>query len=211
MNEVDNMSYEIELIRKDQLEVSKWSGGTTTQLAIFPKDAIYSERNFKWRLSSAKVEVEESVFTSLPNINRIIMIIEGELILEHEGHHRSILKSFNQDHFSGSWKTKSFGKVIDFNLMMNEGCEGELEAIHLEKEQSNMISFDNKKEFSQNVQAIYCVNGQIKIKISDDDMITLYEGDIVLITPKDDFSDLDFKVYNEKNRKADLIIASISY
>ncbi|SKC73496.1 HutD/Ves family protein [Maledivibacter halophilus] len=205
------MSYEIELIRKDQLEVSKWSGGTTTQLAIFPKDAIYSEHNFKWRLSSAKVEVEESVFTSLPNINRIIMIIEGELILEHEGHHRSILKSFNQDHFSGSWKTKSFGKVIDFNLMMNEGCEGELEAIHLEKEQSNMISFDNKKEFSQNVQAIYCVNGQIKIKISADDMITLYEGDIVLITPKNDFSDLDFKVYNEKNRKADLIIASISY
>lgn len=205
------MSLEIELIRKSQLKVSKWSGGTTTQLAIFPKDAIYSERNFKWRLSSAKVKVDQSVFTSLPNINRIIMIIEGKLVLEHEGHHRSILKPFDQDSFSGSWTTKSYGKVVDFNLMMNEDCEGKLEAIHLEKDQSNTISFDNKKEFSENVQAIYCVNGQIKIKTSIDDIITLNEGDIVLITLKNGFSDLYLKIYNEESRKVDLIRASIYY
>lgn len=205
------MPLEIELIRREQLQAAKWSGGTTTQLAIYPKDTIYSEGNFKWRLSSAKVEVEESIFTSLPNIDRVIMIIEGELTLEHKGHHRCVLKPFDQDSFSGNWQTKSFGKVVDFNLMMNKGCEGELEAIHLEKNQSNIIFFDNKKEFSENVQAIYCVKGQIRIKASTNEVITLYEGDIGLIKHKDDLSDLELRIYNEQNRKADVIKASIRY
>ncbi|SDK12142.1 HutD family protein [Natronincola ferrireducens] len=105
-----NMTYEIELIKKHQLQTNRWSGGTTTQLAIYPKDAIYSnEGNFTWRLSSARVEVEESVFTPLPNIQRVLMIIEGELLLQHQGHHKSILKPFDQDRFSGSWTTKSVG------------------------------------------------------------------------------------------------------
>ena len=29
-----------------------WSGGTTTQLAIAPKGALYAERSFLWRVSS---------------------------------------------------------------------------------------------------------------------------------------------------------------
>ncbi|MFT9496292.1 HutD/Ves family protein [Anaerosolibacter sp.] len=203
------MAYEIELIRKEQLEVVKWSGGTTTQLAIFPKDAVYSERNFKWRLSSAKVEVGESLFTSLPNTNRIIMIIEGELILEHEGHHKSNLKPFDQDHFHGSWKTKSFGKVTDFNLMMSEDCEGKLEVIHLEKEQSKNIAHVNNQQFLENVQAIYCVNGQVKIEISTGDIIVLCKGDIILIRSKDDICDLNLKICNEEESKVDLIRACI--
>ncbi len=209
-SEGDKVSYTIELIRKEQLQVSNWSGGTTTQLAIFPKSAKYSERNFKWRLSSAIVEVEESVFTSLPNMNRIIMIIEGELILNHEGHHRSVLKSFEQDYFSGNWRTKSFGKVTDYNLMMNEDCEGQLESIHLESEQYKIVSFDYNKEYTQNLQAVYCVNGQVRIEISTADIIILYEGDIILVT-KDDNSELNLKIYNENEDKADLIRTTIRY
>jgi len=205
------MSYKVELIKKDQLQVSKWAGGTTTQLAIFPKDAVYSERNFKWRLSTAKVEVEESDFTSLPNINRIIMIIEGDLILEHESHHKSILKAFKQDSFSGNWKTKSFGRVKDFNLMMSEDCKGELGAIHIEKEQNKIITIESNKEYSQSFYAIYCVNGKVKIEISIYDNITLYEGDIILISSKDDINNLSLKIYNEEENKADLIRASIGY
>ncbi|MDF2698869.1 MAG: hypothetical protein K0Q49_425 [Haloplasmataceae bacterium] len=204
------MSYEIEIIRKEQFQVSKWSGGTTTQLAIYPKSALYSERNFKWRLSSAKVELEETIFTSLPNFKRIIMIIEGKLILEHVGYHKSILKSFDQDFFSGNWMSKSFGKVTDFNLMMSEDCDGELEAIHLEKDQSYLISINNKKEYLHNLQAIYCIHGQVRIEISSNDEIILYEGDIILVTFKDDI-DLYMKIYNDEAGKADLIRTGISF
>ena len=37
------MCYSIELIRKEEQKTTNWSGGTTTELAIYPKDAIYSQ------------------------------------------------------------------------------------------------------------------------------------------------------------------------
>jgi environmental stress-induced protein Ves len=91
---VIGINYSVEILRKNEFEVSTWSGGSTTQLYIFPRDALYSEREFKWRLSSAKVEVEESVFTPLPGFSRIIMVIEGEIHLEHQGHHSAVLKDY---------------------------------------------------------------------------------------------------------------------
>ena len=50
---------------------STWSGGTTTQLAIAPEGAVYAERSFLWRVSSATVELETSDFTPLPDYNRL--------------------------------------------------------------------------------------------------------------------------------------------
>lgn len=41
---------------QDDYAVSRWSGGTTTQLAIFPPGASYADRDFLWRVSSAAVE-----------------------------------------------------------------------------------------------------------------------------------------------------------
>lgn len=206
------MGWDIEIIKKDELEVNSWSGGTTTQLAIYPKNAIYSERNFKWRLSSAKVEVDESDFTFLPGINRIIMIIEGELILEHEGHHKSILKPFAQDRFSGSWKTRSYGKVIDFNLMTSEDCEGKLEAMGILKGKTRKIIFDKDfDKFSYETQAIYCVNGQAKINSPNNEACTLNKGDIILITLKDDFCQQDFTIYNDNEIELKLIKATLKY
>ena len=49
--------------RQEQFVVSQWTGGKTTQLAISPKEAVYADREFLWRLSSATVELEESDFT----------------------------------------------------------------------------------------------------------------------------------------------------
>ena len=37
---------------------SRWSGGTTTELAIAPAGADYGARDFLWRVSSATVELE---------------------------------------------------------------------------------------------------------------------------------------------------------
>ena len=47
------------LTQADQVTTT-WSGGTTTQLAIAPEGAVYADRDFLWRLSSAKVELEHS-------------------------------------------------------------------------------------------------------------------------------------------------------
>ena len=204
------MNYEIELIRKEQLQTNPWSGGSTTELAIYPKNSLYSDRNFIWRLSSARVEVEESNFTYLPDFNRIIMILEGEMTLEHEGHYKKALRPFEKDSFSGGWKTKSLGRVVDFNLMMGEGCEGELEAIHLEKGQTKTVTINDKMNSLKFTQAIYCVNGQIIIKISTEKEIVLDEGNMIMVTSKEALKEIRLSMGNREEREAILISASIN-
>ena len=56
---------------------TQWSGGATTQLAIAPKGAVYADRDFLWRLSSATVELDESDFTPLPAYDRVISTLRG--------------------------------------------------------------------------------------------------------------------------------------
>ena len=41
----------IEIIKSDAFKESKWSGGITTQLYIYPKDSDYQKRNFNFRIS----------------------------------------------------------------------------------------------------------------------------------------------------------------
>ena len=49
---------EWKLLTKEDYVTTTWSGGTTTQLAIAPEGAVYADREFLWRLSSAGVELE---------------------------------------------------------------------------------------------------------------------------------------------------------
>lgn len=109
-----------------QQKISTWSGGTTTELFIYPEEAEYSERNFDFRISTATVEIEESNFTQLPGYKRILMILQGELFIEHKNQHSSVLHQYECDEFLGDWETKAKGKVIDFNLMMKAGWNGSL-------------------------------------------------------------------------------------
>ena len=207
------MCYEIETIRKKDHKTSQWSGGTTTQLLIYPKDAIYSERNFKWRLSSAKVEVDESVFSSLPGISRIIMIIEGELQLEHEGHHNTLLKKFDQDSFNGEWTTKSYGKVTDFNLMMGQGCSGDLNTISLKNGEFKDILLHNSEDkcSSKITDVFYCVSGEVDILTENNETLNLTEGDLIAVTRSLNEQSLLLKITNTHKYDSELIRSTIYY
>lgn len=107
----------MKIITKDQIRTTNWSGGTTSQLYIYPEQSSYEDRDFLFRISSARVEVAASTFTALPGVNRELMILDGTLELEHQGKYKKTLNTFQQDHFPGEWHTTSRGKVTDFNLM----------------------------------------------------------------------------------------------
>ena len=209
------MSNIIEVIRKKQYKTSDWSGGTTTEIYIYPKGEIYNEGKFKWRLSSAKVEVEKSTFTALEGISRLIMIIKGELILEHEGHHNAKLKAFEQDCFCGHWTTKSFGKVTDFNLMMAQGCIGKLEAISVKSFEDKDILLHNNlnedKDFSLITEAFYIVNGNADIEKVTKEKINLVEGDLILVTRAEKESNSEFKIHSNSEEESNIIRATIFY
>lgn len=173
---------QIKVIKKEKLLTSKWSGGTTTQLYIYPENELYENRNFKFRISSAKVDLEESTFTKLQNIKRKIMILDGKLKLVHENHHEITLEKFDQDTFYGDWNTKSYGKVTDFNLMLNENTDGIIEHINLENERT--VDHDNNDKYENWAEVFYIVKGKINISI-DNECELLETGDVAIIKNSD--------------------------
>lgn len=98
-----------------------WSGGKTSQLAIAPAGAVYADRDFLWRLSSATCELEESDFTPLPDYTRLIATLEGGIVLTHNGGEPLKLRPFEVHRFDGGDDTHSVGCCVDYNLMLRKG------------------------------------------------------------------------------------------
>jgi environmental stress-induced protein Ves len=46
------------IISRENQITDSWSGGTTTQLAIYPENSSYQQRNFLYRISTATVDIE---------------------------------------------------------------------------------------------------------------------------------------------------------
>ncbi len=105
---------------------SRWSGGETVQLCICPPQAQYADRGFLWRLSTASVECESSVFTHLPDYNRIIALLGGQLSLDIGGRLEK-LSPCTPFSFDGGAAVTGYGRAVDFNLMLRKGmCEGQM-------------------------------------------------------------------------------------
>ncbi len=109
--------------RFQNTSTTNWSGGTTSQLFIFPKYSVFAERNFVFRISTATIDAEESTFTPLPNYNRLLAILEGNLEIIHQRKYSKKLQKFENDRFHGSWQTSSKGKARDFNVIFNDNYE----------------------------------------------------------------------------------------
>ena len=105
----------------DDYAKSQWSGGSTTQMAIEPAGAVYADRDFLWRLSSATVDLEESLFTALPDYDRLIATLSAPIELCHNGGERFALEPYAVHAFDGGAETQCWGKCVDFNLMLRKG------------------------------------------------------------------------------------------
>lgn len=195
----------IGIVKKSQYRTSQWSGGTTTELLIYPDGSSYSERTFKWRLSSAKVEAPESVFTSLPGITRHIMVTEGQIILEHENHYKKVLDTFQQDCFMGDWETVSRGKATDFNLMLAQGFSGSLEVCSLKAGEQVDINLGKEKKVTN---VFYALNGDLLVEI-DKNRFNIEEKDLFHITQPSDEGSVVLRLTNTSKNEAAVIRAEI--
>jgi environmental stress-induced protein Ves len=194
----------LKIIRTDRQLTSTWAGGTTTQLYIYPEHSSYSERNFIWRLSTAKVELEESAFTSLEGYDRCLMVLEGELKLVHSGHHSTYLSQFEQDGFKGGWNTVSYGRARDFNLMVKEGCKGALEHIRLPGGASikKQWKAERHKEF---YYGLYCYKGKAVFEEAESEA-AVEAGDLLLLASQEQLS---CTIKNSHTEECSLIAALI--
>jgi environmental stress-induced protein Ves len=155
------------VLRKPEQITSSWSGGTTTQLFIYPENASYQESNFFFRISTATVDAEESVFTKLPGVTRKIMVLEGTLKLEHKGKYTKTLHKFETDAFSGDWETRGFGKVTDFNLMTTGKMQGSLLRKTFKENESINFSTVNPDHFI----GLYNYKGKTQIEVGSNFII----------------------------------------
>jgi len=194
---------EIEHIKASELITNKWSGGTTTQLAIYPKNSEYKKNNFLFRLSTATVESEESEeseFTKLPEVSRQIMILDGKIKIEHQNQYTKIINKFEQDQFSGNWNTKSSGQATDFNLMTTGNTNGTIEAIIINK--LTNIDINNKISF----YGFYIYSGKVQILINNK-VIDAKTGDFLNLFPKN--TEILLKI--NPSVKSKIILSKIKY
>lgn len=125
------MRTKIRLLSTDDYVIGKWEGGSTTQIAIAPENSVYADRDFLWRFSSATVDLDESLFTPLPDYHRLIAPVTGEMTLVHDDCDPVCLKTYQIHAFDGEVVTKSRGRCVDFNLMLRKGrCTGDIWCLH---------------------------------------------------------------------------------
>lgn len=171
----------IQIIKHNQQQTVNWSGGTTTQLFIYPADAQYAERNFLFRISTATVETDTSTFTDLTGYQRIIMLLQGELTLTHNKEVTHHLKPLIPHLFDGAWQTEAAGKVTDFNVMFKPDVNAVVEVVVLNAHQSTLIKTNT------HLTCLYVTKGQVIINMSQQ---TLQEKDFMVI---DDAETIDIK------------------
>ena len=153
------------LTQADQVTTT-WSGGTTTQLAIAPEGAVYADRDFLWRLSSAKVELEHSDFTPLPDYNRLISVLHGELEMKIGDGARFGLEPFTLRSFDGGVPVESWGKCTDYNLMVRKDkCQGIAQSIALTGGATCRWTapLAAPQEGTACTLALYCVQGGVSL------------------------------------------------
>ncbi|MFZ9028342.1 MAG: HutD family protein [Crocinitomicaceae bacterium] len=161
----------IKIISTPLKKPTKWSGGLTTELFIYPEGSSYTERNFDFRLSTATVEVETSVFTPLQYVQRTLMVLEGKMELNHQGHHSAVLGPMDVDDFDGGWETSSKGTCVDFNLMCLNGTKGTVEGFDLDMAETVNMDCNDSHCF------VYIFKGALNVNYS-----SIEEGSLIHLT-----------------------------
>jgi len=137
----------IDIYKAEDFKTNNWSGGSTTELYIYPPTANYASRNFDFRISSATVEIEKSDFTILPCISRQLMVLKGSIKLFHKNHHEIELNKNEIDSFNGSWETSAVGTCVDFNLMTKGQTKGKISSVLVFADKSLNFQLDSNYEF----------------------------------------------------------------
>ena len=171
------------LLTQDQYLTTLWSGGTTTQLAIAPEGAVYADRDFLWRFSSARVELEHSDFTPLPDYVRLISVLHGELDMKVGEGERFSLAPLTLCSFDGGTPVESWGKCTDYNLMLRKGqAQGSAQSLVLEPGSACTwtASVPAPLDYPNCTVALYCVSGAVKV-----DGVEAQEGQFLLCRQAD--------------------------
>ena len=163
---------EVEIFSLKDYITTNWSGGETTQLYIYPKEATYVKRNFDLRISSATVNLSKSEFTNLPNVDRLLMSLDNEVILQHNNSAKIKLRPLDVHKFSGDDLTISYGKCRDFNIMLRRNSYKKADLFTNKAAEFDLYN-DESKCF------LYVYKGEYTVNIGQ--TYTLKTGDLMTL------------------------------
>ena len=130
----------MEIIRRASLTAVPWAGGTSRQIAAGP-----DPKNWDWRLSIAEI-TKAGPFTPMPGMDRIITVVEGELIALTVNGVEQALEKYRPFRFSGDSTTSATlptGALKDLNLMTRRGTfKGYATIIELSKKRPHPVFAD---------------------------------------------------------------------
>ncbi|MCD0474766.1 HutD family protein [Flavobacterium sp. EDS] len=109
----------ISLFPKKDSAVSIWSGGLTYEYMIYPKTANYADRDFIFRISSATIEQEPSIFTRFKGYHRYLVMLDNSLHVE-VNKEKKLYEKYEIMEFNSDDEVTSYTKGIDFNWMVSE-------------------------------------------------------------------------------------------
>lgn len=200
-------------IKTENLDVNEWAGGKTKQLYIFPEVSSYAKRDFMWRLSSATVEAEISEFTVLEDYNRLLMILEGNVELNHNDTEIVNLNKYDQTEFDGSNNTISKGKAKDFNLMLRKDqANGSIFRLAVPDDEeyvySEVVGFFKEENFTF---VIYCDDfaGEISVEGIFDEKVE--SGDTIVVNFAGYADNFDIKFKSKSSEETNVVISEIFY
>ena|GEM_PF-416388 len=122
-----NPAFHYKIIRAKNQKVAHWYGGETSELYIYPEDAVFTDQDFDFRVSISTVGLAHNVFARFPGYKRHTMLLAGQAHIFHKGHYEVDLGPYGTDCFKGDWATEVTGQSVDFNLITGEGYAGGLE------------------------------------------------------------------------------------
>ncbi|WMJ76875.1 MULTISPECIES: HutD family protein [unclassified Sedimentibacter] len=142
------------IIKKENFVTTKWAGGETTQLAIYPYDSVFSNKDFLWRISSATFTSTESTFSDFTGYQRYILPLNGELSLKHSRLYDRSLRKYDVEYFDGSWNTFSKNTLDcrDYNFIVKSGFLSKMQILNEKEEyllkKSEVVTFFSVNEFT---------------------------------------------------------------
>ena len=181
---------------------SKWSGGETTELFIYPGDAQYKKRDFLFRISRATIPKEKSSFTKLPGVDRKLLLLSGETKLSFPVTEQ-ILSIDEQVTFDGDWDTTSEGEATDFNLMLQNGAQGSVEPIYLLPGDREICGIF-LKERSKCFVCLYLCEGNLVIR-DGYGMRNILEGELGVLEIPGDYRVQGVTLENNSDKKVKLV------
>jgi uncharacterized protein len=134
----------MEIIRYAELRADPWrnGGGVTRELASHPKAASAQDGVWDWRVSIADVS-KAGAFSVFPGMDRVLTVIEGELLLLTVDGAEHPLEKYRPFRFSGDADSAGAlptGDIRDLNVITRNGAfKGYTSIIELSKKRAHPV------------------------------------------------------------------------